>query len=306
MRAPQVLALKSAAEASIASEKGGAMGFSDELLHPAKAALARAAANAIAAALGREPFDLALVLGTGLGPIADRVEGAAALSYAEIPGFPASGVTGHAGRLVAGRLRGRRVLVLQGRAHYYEEGRADVMRVPLEALALAGVRTLLLTNSCGSLREEMTPAMPVAISDHINLTGLNPLIGDPSDARFVNLIDAYDPALRRTLAHAAARLGHDLLEGVYAWYSGPSFETPAEIRMARQLGADLVGMSTVPEVIIARRLGLSVAALGMVTNYGAGLIAGEAISHAQTKAVALEGGARMQALIEHWIEELPR
>jgi purine-nucleoside phosphorylase len=148
--------------------------------------------------------------------------------------------------------------------------------------------------------------MCVAISDHINLTGLNPLIGDPSDARFVNMVDAYDPGMRRALGRAAARLGEELAEGVYAWYSGPSFETPAEIRMARLLGADLVGMSTVPEVILARRLGLTVAALGMVTNHGAGLIPDEEISHAQTKRVAREGAARMQALIEQWIEELPR
>jgi purine-nucleoside phosphorylase len=282
------------------------MAFTQELLHPASAATAKAAAAKIAEAFGPVAPDIAVILGTGLGPLAERAEGATALPYAQIPGFPQGGVTGHAGRLVLGRIAGRRVLFLQGRVHYYEMGDATAMRLPLEALALAGVHRLLLTNSCGSLRQDLAPATAVAICDHINLTGLNPLIGDPSDARFVNLVDAYDPGLRRLMAEAAAAQGLTLAEAVYAWYSGPSFETPAEIRMARGLGADLVGMSTVPEVILARRLGLTVAALGMVTNYGAGLVGGEEISHAQTKAAALRGAEAMRLIIEGLIAELPR
>jgi purine-nucleoside phosphorylase len=279
------------------------MTFTPDRLHPSSAATARAAADAIRGHVGTEPPALALVLGTGLGPLVDGLEGAVAVDYGLIPGFPKSGVTGHAGRLVAGRLEGRRVVMLQGRSHYYESGDPAAMRVPLEALALIGVETLILTNSCGSLRSEIAPGSPVILSDHINWTGLNPLIGDPSDTRFVNLVDAYDPALRRALKRAGEEIGLSLAEGVYAWYSGPSFETPAEIRMARMMGADLVGMSTVPEVILARRLGLRVAALAMATNYGAGIDPGETISHAQTKAVALEGAGRMRAVITAFVRD---
>ncbi|MDQ0472422.1 purine-nucleoside phosphorylase [Labrys wisconsinensis] len=280
------------------------MGFLPELLHPRSAQASRLAAEAVRAAAGVEPVEIGLVLGTGLGALVEEVEDAVATAYAAIPHFPASGVTGHAGRLVVGRLAGRRVALFQGRAHYYEQGDAAAMRVPLETLALLGASTVLLTNSCGSLKPEIAPASLVALADHINWTGLNPLIGDPSDARFVNMVDAYDPGLRAQLARAARAAGFDLPEGVYAWYSGPSFETPAEIRAARIMGADLVGMSTVPEVILARRLGLRVAAVAMATNYGAGMDEREVISHAQTKAVALKGVAKMQALIRGFLAEL--
>jgi purine-nucleoside phosphorylase len=281
------------------------MPFAPDLLHPVSAKASSAAAEAIRAKSGLAGIDLAIVLGTGLGQLADAVEDAVALPYAAIPGFPVSGVTGHAGRLVLGSLGGRIVAILQGRAHFYEHGDPAAMRVPLEALALLGVPTILLTNSCGSLRKDLQPASPVILSDHINLSGANPLIGDPSDARFVNLVDAYDPRLRAALRDAALASGLQPAEGVYAWFSGPSFETPAEIRMAAILGADLVGMSTVPEVILARRLGLRVAAVALVTNYGAGLDPAEAISHAQTKAVATRGAERMTALIARFVAELP-
>jgi purine-nucleoside phosphorylase len=282
------------------------MAFASDLLHPATADRSRAAAEAIVARAGSEAPALAVILGTGLGPLAEAAEDAIAIDYADLPGFPAGGVSGHSGRLVIGRTGGRRVAFLQGRVHYYETGDAAAMRVPLEALALAGAPILLATNSCGSLRPELEPAMPVALSDHINWLGRNPLIGDPSDARFVNLVDAYDPELRLRLRQSAERLGFVLREGVYAWYSGPSFETPAEIRMARQFGADLVGMSTVPEVILARRLDLKVAALGMVTNYGAGMSERETVSHEQTKAVAHQGAARMRGLVADFIAGLDR
>jgi purine-nucleoside phosphorylase len=280
------------------------MTFAQHLLDPRSAALSLDAAALIRAKAGDEPPALGLVLGTGLGPLAEEVERATAIPFAAIPGFPTESVSGHAGRLVIGRLAGRRVALCQGRAHYYERGDPSVMRVPLEALALLGVSSLLLTNSAGSLRLDLAPASPVSIADHINWQGLNPLIGDETDLRFVNLVDAYDPALRAALARAAEQAGFNLPEGVYAWFSGPSFETPAEIRMARLMGADLVGMSTVPEVILARRIGLSVAAVSLVTNYGAGINPGEAISHAQTKAVALRGAERMKALIKSFVAGL--
>jgi purine-nucleoside phosphorylase len=280
------------------------MAFSPDLLHPASAAASRAAAEAVRALAGPVPLEIGLVLGTGLGPLADEVEDGIVIPYADIPHFPQSGVTGHAGRLVIGRLAGRRVAMFQGRAHYYEHGDANAMRVPLEALAQLGAPVVLLTNSSGSLRPDIRPADLVALCDHINWLGLNPLIGDPTDHRFVNMVDAYDPALRAALRRAARAAGFDLPEGVYAWYSGPSFETPAEIRAARILGADLVGMSTVPEVILARRLGLRVAAVSMATNFGAGMDERETISHAQTKAGAARGAARMQALVRGFLAEM--
>ncbi|BCM82574.1 purine-nucleoside phosphorylase [Methylobacterium indicum] len=259
-----------------------------------------AAAGVVRARLGPEPFALALVAGTGLGPLAGRLTEAVALPYGEIPHFPVSGVSGHAGRLVAGRLAGRRVLLFQGRAHAYEHGDAAAMRVPVGLVAALGAPPLLLTNAAGSLLPEAGPGRLALVTDHVNLSGMNPLYGEPSDARFVPMVDAYDPALRAALKRAARACGVPLAEGVYAWFSGPSFETPAEIRMAKALGADLVGMSTVPEVILARFFGLRVAALSLVTNYAAGFEAGTGIGaphHAETKRVAHEAADDVGRLV---------
>lgn len=233
---------------------------------------------------GREPVRFGLVLGSGLGPLADAIEGAA-VPYADLPGFPHASVSGHAARLVVGTLEGHRVAALQGRAHYYESGDAAAMRLPLETLKALGAGAVLLTNAAGSLRPDMPTGSAMLLADHINMAGANPLVGEPTDARFVPLTDAHDPALRAALKAAASAEGVPLHEGVYAWWSGPSFETPAEIRMLRTLGADAVGMSTVPEVILARFLGLRVAALSAITNMAAGL-SSEAISHEHTVAMA--------------------
>lgn len=262
------------------------------------------AAAAIRAAAGPAPIDCAIVLGTGLGPLADRVEAAAALAYADLPGFPPAGVSGHAGRLVIGTLEGRRVAVLQGRAHVYEKGDARAMKPVVDTLAELSVGALLLTNAAGSLRPDMPAGSIMTVEDHIALFGPNPLIGTGGDARFVPMNDAYDPGLRTAIAHGAARRRIALFEGVYAWGTGPSFETPAEIRALRMLGADAVGMSTVPEVILARHAGLRVAALSMITNLAAGLAA-EAPSHAETKAAAALGAAGMEAVIRGFLQELP-
>ena len=243
----------------------------------------------------------ALVLGTGLGGIADAVTEAVAVPFAELPGFPPGAVTGHARRVVYGTLHGRKVLILQGRAHYYERGDAAAMRVPVGVLAALGAPPLVLTNAAGSLRGDLPPGSLALIADHINLSGANPLFGETGDARFVPMVDAYDPALRARLRAAAGTAGVALGEGVYAWFSGPSFETPAEIRMARTLGADLVGMSTVTEVILARRFGLRVAALSIVTNMGAGLMGG-APSHAETKDVAGRAADDLARLIGAFLE----
>jgi purine-nucleoside phosphorylase len=242
------------------------------------------------------PFEYGLVLGTGLGPVADLVQNPVIVPYAQIPGFPKGQVSGHSARVVAGTIGKHKVFVMQGRAHYYEHGDPAIMRTPIETMAALGIKNLILTNAAGSLLEEVPPGALSLISDHINLSGVNPLIGMNDDSRFVPMVDAYDPALRASLKQAAIASGVTLSEGIYHWFPGPSFETPAEIRASKLLGATLVGMSTVPEVILARRIGLRVAAISMVTNYGAGLFGG-APSHAETKSVAAEAGEKMKALL---------
>ncbi|WP_457108122.1 purine-nucleoside phosphorylase [Methylobacterium sp. P5_C11] len=249
-------------------------------------------------------YACAVVTGTGLGAVAAALTESTALDYAAIPGFPGPGVSGHGGRLHRGRLAGRTVLVFEGRAHAYERGDPAAMRVPLACARHLGARRLLLTNASGSLRPETGPGSLVLLADHINLSGLNPLIGEASDARFVPMTEAYDPDLRAGLRAAAGACGLPLGEGIYAWFSGPSFETPAEVRMAGLLGADLVGMSTVPEVILARFLGLPVAAVSVVTNLAAG-IAGGAPHHAETKAVAARAAADLGRLVGAFVAGLP-
>jgi purine-nucleoside phosphorylase len=250
------------------------------------------------------PYDLAMVTGTGLGALVEAVEERRSLAYAAIPGFPAPGVTGHGGRLHRGRLAGRPVLVFEGRTHAYERGDAAAMRVPLAAARALGAGRLLLTNAAGSLRPEVGPGRLVMLEDHINLSGLNPLIGEGSDARFVSMTNAYDPELRVALGAAAAEIGLPLSTGVYAWFSGPSFETPAEVRMAGILGADLVGMSTVPETILARFFGIPVAAISVVTNLAAGIAGGDP-HHAETKAVAAQAGTDLARLVAAFVGRLP-
>ena len=246
--------------------------------------------------------ELAIVLGSGLGPMAAEVEDAIRIPYGELPGFPRSGVTGHAGEVVAGTLAGRPVLLLAGRAHYYEHGDAAVMRPVLETLAGIGIGKLILTNAAGSLKPEMPAGSVMLVTDHINFSGSNPLFGEPSEQRFVGMTEAYDARLRAALEKAAAATGTLLHKGVYMWFSGPSFETPAEIRMARVLGADAVGMSTVPEVILARFLGLRVAACSVITNLGAGMTGNE-LSHDETKDVAPLGGRQLSTVLKHALRE---
>lgn len=248
---------------------------------------------------GRMP-DTALVLGSGLGGLAHALEEVLAIPYGELPGFPEGGVSGHAGKLLCGRLGRRQVIVLSGRIHYYEKGDASAMRLPIEVLAAVGIRRLVLTNAAGSLREDLPPGSVMMITDHINFSGTNPLIGEPTDRRFVGLTNAYDAGMRAEFLSTARKEGIAIGEGVYMWFSGPSFETPAEIRMARTLGADAVGMSTVPEVILARFAGLDVAAFSVITNFAAGMTGAE-LSHTETKEVAPRGGERLAALLSAWL-----
>ena len=251
---------------------------------------------------GRAP-KLALVLGSGLSGVADAVEDAVRVPYADLEGFPSGdGVSGHGREVVAGRIGKTDVAVLTGRVHYYEHGRADAMRPALEALAEVGVERLILTNSAGSVDPAMRPGDVMLIEDHINFSGTNPLIGEPTDRRFVGLTSTYDADMREGLARAAMSEGVTLRHGVYMWFSGPSFETPAEIRMAATLGADAVGMSTVPEAILARFLGLRVTALSVITNMAAGMTGAE-LSHDETKEMAPVGGARLAKVLTRYLED---
>jgi purine-nucleoside phosphorylase len=251
---------------------------------------------------GRAP-KLAFVLGSGLGGLTGEVTDAVRISYHDLPHFPESGVSGHSGEVVAGKLAGHPVMMLSGRIHYYEAGNPAAMRPILEVLCGVGITSIVLTNSAGSLRDDMPPGSVMMIEDHINFSGTNPLFGEPDDRRFVGMTEAYDARMRKIFEKTSEKAKIDLKKGVYMWFSGPSFETPAEIRMARMLGADAVGMSTVPEVILARFFGMRVAACSVITNFAAGMTGAE-LSHEETKDMAPEGGAKLGMLFKHAIGEL--
>ena len=256
----------------------------------------------IRARAGAEPVRLGLILGSGLGHLAGAVDGVT-IPYADLPGFPHVGVSGHNPNLVIGDLEGVRVAVFGAREHYYENGNPSAMRLPLTVLQALGATALLATNAAGSLRPDIRPGDLMLLNDHINFSGLNPLIGEKTDARFVPMTTAHDADLRHALKASAVAEGVALPEGVYAWYSGPSFETPAEIRAIKILGGDAVGMSTVPEVILARFLGLWVAAISTITNMAAGM-SDEQISHEHTKAMAPLGAAKLERVLRHFLRSL--
>jgi xanthosine phosphorylase len=248
---------------------------------------------------------LGLVLGSGLGGLADAVQDAVAIPYAELPGFPVGSVAGHAGRLVLGTLAGTPVVVLQGRAHLYEGVPASDLAVPVRTVRALGAEALVLTNAAGSLRAEVGPGCLMALTDHINLMGANPLAGPNDDElgpRFVGLGDAYDRDLRGRLRRAAQAEAVELHEGVYLAVSGPSFETPAEIRAFKVLGADAVGMSTVPEVIVARHCGLRVAAVSAITNLAEGL-GDEVLTHEHTLASAAIAARDLERVLTRFVSE---
>jgi purine nucleotide phosphorylase len=245
---------------------------------------------------------VAVILGSGLGGFADEVKPVATIPYGELPGFPQTTVGSHAGKLVLGHVGPTPVAVLQGRAHYYERGKADEMRGAIRAVADLGCETLLQTNAAGSLRLDMPPGSVMAISDHINFAGINPLfgIGPGENSRFVDMVDAYDPALLKKLLAAAHTANVRCHDGVYIFFSGPSFETPAEIRAYATLGADAVGMSTVQETILARHSGLRVAAVSVITNLAEGM-SDEPLSHEQTLRAAEMGAVDLSRLLLEFI-----
>ena len=227
------------------------------------------AAATIRARMGEGPIDLGLVLGSGLAAIAEQMISPVSIPYRELAGFPQSVAGDQA--LVLGALGTARVAILKGRTLYHETQDMAGMRVPLEVLKLVGAEGVVLVNSAGSTRADLAPGALVAVKDHINLTGQNPLLHDTTENRFIDMRGAYDAIMRERFAIASHAVGRKASEGIYMWFPGPSFETPAEINAARTLGADLVGMSLVPEAIIARSLGLRVLAISMVTSYAAGV-----------------------------------
>ena len=248
---------------------------------------------------------LGIVLGSGLGGIADALTDVTRFPYTELEGFPQPTVAGHGGTLHMGALNGLPVAVYAGRKHIYEGGDPGAMRVPIRLLKQLGADALLVTNAAGSLRPEVGPGRLMAITDHINLLGVNPLTGPNDDSigpRFPSLRDAYDPALLDQLRAAATTLGIDLSEGVYLATAGPTFETPAEIRMFRTVGADAVGMSTVAEVILARHAGLRVAAVSAITNLAEGM-GGEELSHEQTLRNAEVAARDLVRLVQRFAED---
>jgi purine-nucleoside phosphorylase len=254
----------------------------------------------LARRLGSRAPKTAIILGSSLGPVADAVTGRLEIPYRELPGFPVPNVSGHAGKLVVGSLGGKEVAVLQGRAHPYESGNAAVMRPAIEMLKGAGIETLILTNAAGSLNRNMRAGAIMLIEDHINLSGMNPLIGQRGDENFVSMTGAYDPLLRQALKRAAKAEKINIHAGVYVWFSGPSFETPAEIRMVRKWGGTAVGMSTVPEAILARRFGLRVVGLSVITNLGAGM-EGANPSHEETKRQGALAAGRVTRLLARFL-----
>jgi xanthosine phosphorylase len=262
----------------------------------------REAAQVLTERAGAAPR-VGVVLGSGLGQVADAVENAVAIPYSDLPGFPQPTVEGHAGRAVAGSIGGVPVVAFQGRAHLYEGVDLDELRTPVRALKAAGAEILVLTNAAGSMRADLGPGSLMLIEDHINLTGINVLAGPNEDElgpRFLSLRDAYDPDLRADARKAARELGVGLTEGVYLAVSGPSFETPAEIRAFHTLGADAVGMSTVHETIVARHCGLRVAAVSAISNYAEGM-GEEAVSHEQTLRDAAQAADDLAPLITKFV-----
>ena len=243
---------------------------------------------------------IGLVLGSGLGDFADTLENAIRIPYADIPNFPVPSIPGHSGALVFGRKCGREVVVMQGRIHYYEGLSQQEITLPIRVLAALGVKTLVLTNACGGVNLSFTPGDLMLISDHINYSGANPLIGPNFDAfgpRFPDMSDLYTASLRAAIKEKAAEAGIPLQEGVYAMYSGPNYETPAEIRMFRILGADTVGMSTVPEALVAGHCGMQVVGVSCVTNMAAGVLPVK-LSHAEVTETANRVSVKFRKLID--------
>ena len=249
---------------------------------------------------------IGIVLGSGLGGLADDLEDAVAIPFSDLPGWPVATAPGHLGRLLLGRLGGQPVVMLQGRFHLYEGNDPGLVVQPVLLFARLGARAVLLTNAAGGLDPGFGPGTLMVIRDHLNLTGRSPLVGPNADAvgpRFPDLTEAWNADLRARFRAAAATEGVDLAEGVYIGLLGPNYETPAEVRMLAQLGGHAVGMSTVLECIAARWAGLDVVGVSLVTNAGAGYT-GELLSHEEVLAAGLEAGPRLARVVRRFIADL--
>lgn len=269
------------------------------------AAAAKAAADAVRAKLGVKSPVAAIVLGSGLGGLADRVKDAQRVPYAEIPGFHAPGVEGHRGELICGTLAGREVLLLAGRFHMYEGHSAQVAAFPVRVVQALGARVLFVSNAAGGINRAFPPGTLMIIRDHINLQFRNPLEGkmERGDIRFPDMSAPYAPRLQELLESAGREGGLTLPRGVYAGLLGPTYETPAEVRMLATLGADAVGMSTVPETIVARAMGMEVAGVSCITNPAAG-ISEAPLNHAEVMEEGRKAGDAFCGLLERWVEKL--
>ena len=243
---------------------------------------------------------IGIVLGSGLGKLVEEFENAASIGYGDIPNFPVPAVEGHKGEVVAGSLAGVSVLAFSGRVHYYEGYTMEEVCFPVRVMSGLGVETVIITNAAGAVNETYSPGDIVIIADHINLMGDNPLRGT---THFIDMTEAYSRELRAVAHDVADGLGVGLEEGVYLVLSGPSFESPAEIRMMRTMGADLVGMSTIPEVIVANRLGMKVLGLSMVTNMAAG-INGRPLTHTEVIEATRKAAHKFKGLVRGIVERL--
>lgn len=268
-------------------------------------ARAEQAARSIRARTAEQP-QVALVLGSGLGAFADEFEGAVKIPYAEIPGFAISTVEGHSGNLVIGKVNGLPLVAMQGRVHYYEGYSMEEVSFPIRTFKLLGIKTLLLTNAAGGIDVELSQGALMVISDHLNLMGVNPLRGPNDDRfgpRFPDLTEVYSRALQEIAVEEARSLGIEIRRGIYAALSGPSYETPAEIHMLRSFGADAIGMSTVPEAIVARQMGMDVLGISCITNMAAG-ISETPINHEEVMETATRVTASFTQLIRNIIGRL--
>ena len=266
---------------------------------------AAVAAEAVRHHVGHRPPVAAIVLGSGLGGLASRIEGAVRVPFAEVPGFPPATVVGHAGALIAGTLAGRDVVALAGRFHLYEGHPPALAGFPVRVLHALGAPVLVVSNAAGALRRTLRRGDLMRIDDHINLMSRNPLVGsaEPGDARFPDMSAPYDPALGALLDEVARDMQVPLTAGVYAGLLGPTYETPAEVRMLDRLGADAVGMSTVPEVIVARALGMRVVGVSCITNLACGLGPGP-LSHAEVLEITANVAERFQRLVTEFVARL--
>lgn len=249
---------------------------------------------------------IGLILGSGLGAIADQIENAEYYPYNEIPNFPVSTVEGHAGRLVIGNFQGKQVIAMQGRFHYYEGYTMQEITSPVRVMKLLGVETIIVTNAAGAANPKFNPGDLMIISDHINLSGSNPLFGknlNEFGTRFPDMSNAYDKNLRAKVKDIAKSLSIDVQEGVYAMFSGPTYETPAEVRMAQILGADAVGMSTAPEVIVANHSGMKVVGISCMTNMAAGIL-DQPLDHAEVMETSERVREKFITLMTNIVKEL--